>query len=36
MGICLKKGTGQFAEELAKNREEGDFEGGGLIPQGTL
>ena len=32
---CLKRGLGQFAGGLAKNREEGVFEGG-LIPQCTL
>ena len=28
MGNCLKRGLGQFARGLAKNREEGVFEGG--------
>ena len=29
-GELPKKGIGQFAEGLAKNREEGVFEGGGV------
>ena len=34
-GIALKRGLGKFAGGLAKNREEGVFEGGGggSIPQ---
>ena len=35
MGNCLKRGLGQFAGGLAKNREEGVFDGG-LIPQCPL
>ena len=35
MGNCLKRRLGQFARGLAKNREEGVFDGG-LIPQYPL
>ena len=34
-GKCLKRGLGQFAGGLAKNREQGVFEGG-LIPRCAL
>ena len=37
MGVHQKEGLGQFGRGLAKNREEGVFEGGvGVIPRCTV
>ena len=33
---CLKRGPGRFAGGFSKKREEGVFEGEGLIPRCTL